>query len=269
MSAPLGQTTKLNDDRCVKPVLVLTEPAYETINLCQEANLKPCTQTINNPVYGGENKPDIGYAETSNTSRGQIVDYMAGYQALDPRTTASLSLSLLTSEKKIVNQVPYLMPQQSFGKENKKERYKMQANCSYQQISDPKSQTGVKTEQSTAYINTHVVPTDSQMGYSTLLRADKIKSSSSALGSVSPLYESIKEKENCFQVGSKGDHDKVIAEISMSTTQATIISPTNNLEQQSSNAEYTSQTNESSLKTSSGGHNRTAVQLGKSTSPDT
>ena len=330
MSASSGQTTYGN--RCVKPPL--TEPAYETINLCQGAKLI-CSQAIDNPVYGGENKLDnIGYAEISNTLRGQIVSHMAGYQALDPRTTAPLSLSQPTSEKQFVNQVPspYLIPQQSFGEENRKERCEMQANSSYQQISDPKSQTGGKTEQSTAYINTHVVPTDLQTGYSTLLRADKIKPSSTALGSVSPLYESIKEKENCFLVGSKGDCDKVIAGISMSTTQGT--SPTNNpptsdkpiscdsqlpqpevsitatvpinddpetgysmlrpdkvlrpprsgsvplydtiklnssisLEQHSSNVEDTSQTNESSLQTSSDGHNHTAVRLGESTSPDT
>ena len=334
ISAPSGQTTY--GDRYVKPVL--TEPAYETIKLCQGTKL--CTQTIDNPVYGSENKvteSDIGYAEISNATRGQIVSHMAGYQVLDPKTTAPLSLSPLTSEKEFVNQVPspYLIPQQSFGKENKKEQYKMQASmdsAGYQQISDPKSQTGGKTEQSTAYINTHVVPADPQTGYSTLLRADKIKPSSTALGSVSPLYESIKEKENGFLVGSKGDRDKVIVGISMSTTQGT--SPTNNpptsdkpiscdsqlpqpevsitatvpinddpetgysrlrpdkvlrppqgcsvplydtiklnssisLEQHSSNVEDTSQTNESSLQTSSDGHNHTAVRLGESTSPDT
>lgn len=101
---------------------------------------------------------------------------------------------------------PYLMPQPSLGKANQiiKEHYKMQAtvesDLGSQQLSDPKHLT---TGRNTFYINTHVVPTDPQTGYSTLLRTEK-------LTPMDPLYDSIKEKDKCVLVGSNGD--KVVAQ---------------------------------------------------------
>ena len=176
-----------------------SEHAYETINSLQQESLG--IRRVDNPRYRSE--PEMGaarvndrYAEIDQTSRnlvcrcGQVTT--AGGLTGNSRTVPYLHPQMLeNSASASVSQVPspYLIPQSSLGKDNQiinlGECYGMQI------INQTNNQRNA-----TCYTNTvrHVVPTDPQTGYSTLLRPDELHSHSAKLNPMDPLYDSIKEK---------------------------------------------------------------------------
>ena len=162
---------------------------------------------MNNPVYHSESGiaaaiVDDGYAEIGQTSRNQVarLGHVTTAGCLNPRTVPALHPQIPENSAFVgKGPSPYLMPQPSLGRENRitKECYKVQTT---KQLT---SSGGIATY----YTNTvtHVVPTDPQTGYSTLLRPDEVQSQSVNLNPMDPLYDSIKENGKCVLAGPSGD----------------------------------------------------------------
>ena len=190
----------------------MNEPAYETVSSFREESRG--ARNMNNPVYCYSSESgiaasigDSGYAKIGQTSRNQVtrLGYVTTAGGLNPRNIPSLHPQISESASSMAQvPSPYLLPQPSFGKDSQiiKEYYEMQVTTDLKQLTSGRN--------TTSYINTHVVPTDPQTGYSTLLRTDRVPQQCSAkLNPMDPLYDSIKEKTKCFLVGS--DEDKLVA----------------------------------------------------------
>lgn len=191
----------------------MNEHAYETINSFRQESQG--VRNMNNPVYCSEHRMaadvvDVGYAEIGQTSRNVVARpgrvRSSAADGLNQRTAPSLHPQI--SENSItVNQSPspYLMPRLSSEKENRTTKLR---EC--YEVQTMKQLTSEGT--ATCYTNTvtHIIPTDPQTGYSTLLRPDEIQSPSANLNPMDPLYDSIKEKDKCVVVRSDGDGGKVV-----------------------------------------------------------
>ena len=169
--------------------------AYETINSLRQESLG--TRSVDNPGYRSESEMGAArvndrYAEIGQTSRNLVRRHGHATTAggLNSRTIPDLHPEIVENSAS-VSQVPspYLIPQPSLGRDNQiinlGERYEMQTI----------NQT-TNERIAACYTNTvsHVVPTDLQTGYSTLLRPDELHSRSVNLNPMDPLYDSIKEK---------------------------------------------------------------------------
>ena len=187
----------------------MNDPAYETINSFRQESQD--MRNMNNPVYHSESgiaaaMIDDGYAEIGQTSRNQVarLGHVTTAGGLNPRTALPLHPRITENSASVgKDPSPYLMPQPSLGKENRiiKECYKIQTT---KQLASGRF---------AAYTNivAHVVPTDPQTGYSTLLRPDEVQSPSVNFNPIDPLYDSIKEKDKCVLAGPSGD--KVVAQM--------------------------------------------------------
>ena len=160
-----------------------SEHAYETINSLRQESLG--IRSVDNPGYRSESEMQAAsvndrYAEIDQTSRnlvcrrGQITT--AG--GLNSRTVPYLHPQMSENS---VSQVPspYLIPQPSLRKDNQ--------IINYYEMQTINQTTNERS--ATYYTNTvdHVVPTDPQTGYSTLLRPDELHSRSVAQSNGSSL----------------------------------------------------------------------------------
>ena len=169
-------------------------------------------RNIDNPVYHSESGiaaaiVDDRYAEIGQTSRNQAARFghVTTAGGLNPGTAPSLHPQISENSASVgKGPSPYLVPQPSLGREN---RIIIKECCKMQTM----KQLGSGRFAAYTNIVAHVVPTDPQTGYSTLLRPDEVRSHSVNFNPVDRLYDSIKEKDKCV-LGPSGD--KMVAQMS-------------------------------------------------------